>query len=171
MSDDTTDIETADVEVDGESTRYGVTHAEDDSAVLRDIDSGQVHTLADNPGVEAGDVLDATLAPEPPLEIADRIVEVDSRRHVRRHESEEPPTAHERDLATDQAVGELTRHERAGMGEIHVITVPAEDTSEAVQDVLEDEGTLERAGRMENVVRVEVRSDEETGTISVRYLP
>ena len=57
------------------------------------------------------------------------------------------------------------------MGEIHVITVPAEDTSEAVQDVLEDEGTLERAGRMENVVRVEVRSDEETGTISVRYLP
>ncbi|MDZ7746814.1 MAG: DUF5812 family protein [Halobacteriales archaeon] len=172
MTDDADDIETADVAGGDEATtRYVVTHADADSAVLRDIDSGQVHTLADNPGVEAGDVLDATLAPEPPLEIADRIVDVDERRHVRRHESNEPPTAHEQDLAADQDVGELTREERAGMGEIHVITVPAEETADAVEDVLDDDGTLERAGRMENVARVEVRSDEETGTISVRYLP
>lgn len=169
---DTDGIETADIDGSEQSTaRYVVTNADADTAVLRDIDSGQVHTLADNPGIEAGDVLDATLAPEPPLEIADRIVAVDERRHVRRHESEEPPTAHEREIAADQAVGELTRRERAGMGEIHVITVPPAETTDAVRDVLDDDGTLERAARMDDVVRVEVRSDPETGTVSVRYLP
>ena len=40
---------------DAREGRFLVTHADEDSAVLKDVDRGQVHTLADNPGVEAGD--------------------------------------------------------------------------------------------------------------------
>jgi hypothetical protein len=66
-------------------------------------------------------------------------------------------------------VGELSRKERAGTGELHVMTVPEEATEAAVDDVVEDrEATLVRAARM-GVARVEVRS--EPGVVVVRYMP
>lgn len=148
---------------------FVVTHAEDELAVLKDVDSGQVHTLADNPGVEGGDVLDATLAPNPPLEVTWQVVAVEQRRTIDVERSPEPPTQQERELAAEQAVGELTREERAGEGEIHVLTVPEGETDDAVADVLDDEATVSRAARMPAVNRVEVRS--EPGVVSVRYLP
>ncbi|MFB6217799.1 MAG: DUF5812 family protein, partial [Halobacteriaceae archaeon] len=40
---------------------YVVAEADADSAVLRDAETGQVLTLAENPGVEAGEVIEATL--------------------------------------------------------------------------------------------------------------
>jgi hypothetical protein len=84
-------------------------------------------------------------------------------------ESEEPPTVHERELATEGETGELAREERAGIGEIHVLTPPEEDTADAVADVIDDrEATLSRAARL-GVNRVEVRS--EPGVVSVRYMP
>ena len=46
-----------------------VTHADADSAVLKDVESGQVHTLSSNPGVEEVDAVDGIVAPEPPLEV------------------------------------------------------------------------------------------------------
>jgi hypothetical protein len=150
---------------------FVVTHADAESAVLRDVDSGQVHTLGDGHEVEAGDVLTATLAPEPPLEVTMEVVEVTSRRHVTLEASAEPPTTQERDIAAEQGVGELTKRERAGKGEIHVITVPAAETAVAVEDVIDDEETLARAARIPEVTRVEVRSDDEDGIVSVRYLP
>lgn len=152
--------------------RFLVTHADDDSAVLKDVDGGQVHTLADNPGVEAGDVVEATVAPEPPLEVTWQLVEVRERRSLTVEESDEPPTAQERELAGAQDVGDLTRRERAGTGEIHVLTVPTAEVEAAVADVLADEGTLVRAARL-GVVRVEVRSTaaEDHGVVSVRYMP
>lgn len=150
---------------------FVVTHAEADSAVLQDVDSSRVHTLGDNPGVEAGDVLEATLAPEPPLEVTHTVVEVTARRSVAVEESPEPPTSHERDIAAEQSVGELTRKERAGMGEIHVVSVPPADTEDAVRDVVDDDETLARAARLPDVNRVEVRSDADEGIVSVRYLP
>jgi len=145
-----------------------VTHADEGSAVLKDVDRGQVHTLADNPGVEAGDVLEGAVEPEPPMEVAYTLVEVETRRHLTVEESPEPPTTQEREIAADQSVGEVTRRERAGTGELHVLTVPDEETEAAVTDVLEDEATLVRAARL-GVERVEVRSDP--GVVSVRYLP
>jgi hypothetical protein len=145
-----------------------VTHADEGSAVLKDVDRGQVHTLADNPGVEAGDVLEGVVEPEPPMEVAYTLVEVETRRHLTVEESPEPPTTQEREIAADQSVGEVTRRERAGTGELHVLTVPDEETEAAVTDVLEDEATLVRAARL-GVERVEVRSDP--GVVSVRYLP
>ncbi|MFC5972252.1 DUF5812 family protein [Halomarina salina] len=149
--------------------RFLVTHAEADSAVLKDVDDGQVHTLDGNPGVEPNDVLDGTLVAQPPMEVTWEVVDVESRRSLRVEESAEPPTARERDVADSQAEGDITREERAGMGEIHVITVPDEQTESAVEDVLDDEATLVRAARMDDVVRVEIRT--EAGVVAVRYLP
>lgn len=146
-----------------------VTAADDDSAVLADVDDGQVHTLATNPGVEAGEAIEGTVAPEPPLEVAWQLVDVAEQWPISVEESSESPTTLECDLAAEQAVGELTRRERAGIGEIHVLTVAEDETESAVADVLEDtEGLRSRAARL-GVERVVVRS--EPGVVSVRYLP
>lgn len=152
--------------------RFLVTHADADSAVLKDVESGQVHTLGGNPGVEERDVLEATVAPEPPMEVTWRVTEVRERRSLTVEASDEPPTARERELAGEQDVGDLTRRERAGEGEIHVLTVPPGEVEAAVEDVLADEGTLARAARL-GVARVEVRSTTagDRGVVSVRYMP
>lgn len=148
--------------------RFLVTHAEEDSAVLKDVDRGQVHTLAENPGIDTGDLLEGTVAPEPPMEMTYRLVEFQSRRNLTVEESPEPPTRQERELAAEQPTGELTTRERAGDGEIHVMAVPEARTEAAIEDVLEDEATLVRAARLD-VERVEVRGED--GVLSVRYLP
>lgn len=161
------------MEQDVEETEgtFLVTHAGEDSAVLRDVERAQVHTLVDNPGVEAGEVVEATVAAEPPMNVAYRVVEVTDRRTIPVEASDEAPTTQERELAAEQAVGEVTRRSRADYGELHVLTVPPEDTEQAVEDVVNDDATLERAAGMEQVRRVEVRSDAEAGVVSVRYLP
>jgi hypothetical protein len=145
-----------------------VTEADGDTAVLRNVSDGQVHTLAENPGIEAGMVVDATLAAEPPMAVAWSIVDLDREFSIEVGHSTEPPTQRSRETAAAQSVGEVARHERAGTGEVHVLTVPPERTDEAVSDVLDDEATRERAARL-GVERVEVRSEE--GVVSVRYLP
>lgn len=148
--------------------RFLVTHAEEESAVLKDVDRGQVHTLGENPGVEAGDFIEGTVAPEPPMGVTYRLVEFETRRCLTVEESPEPPTGQEREMAADQPTGEVTTRERAGKGEIHVLSVPDERTEAAVEDVLSDEATLVRAARLD-VERVEIRCD--SGVVSVRYLP
>jgi len=154
---------------DPKESTFLVTHADDESAVVKDVHDGQVHTLASNPGVDVDDAIEGSVAPDPPLELSWQLVEIEERRPLSIEESEEPPTVQERDLAADQPVGELTREPRAGIGEIHVLTVPEDGTTEAVADVVEDrEGTLSRAARL-GVNRVEIRS--EPGVVSVRYLP
>ena len=149
---------------------FVVTHAEEESAVVRDVETAQVHTLASNPGLEVDDVLEATVAPKPPLEVAWEVVDVEDRRTVDLVESDLSPTTHERELAADAQPGEVVREERAGTGEIHVLALPDEDVEDAVTDVLSDEETVARAARLE-AVRVEVRSDPDEGVLSVRYLP
>lgn len=154
------------------SGTFLVTHADDESAVLKDVDDGQVHPLSANPGVEEGDALDASLTPEPPMEVTWAIVDVEQRRSLRVEMSDEPPTALERELAGSQDVGEMTRTERAGTGEIHVFTLPETESDaaidDAVSDVADDEGTLIRAARL-GVDRVEIRAAEDV--LSVRYMP
>lgn len=150
------------------SGTFLVTTAEEAAATLRDVHDQQVITLAGNPGVEAGEVLEATVEPEPPLEVAYRVAEIESRRTVPVERSEMVPTSMERDLAADQDEGEITRRERAGDGEIHVLTVPEDRTADAAADVVDDEETVARAARL-GVERVEVRADD--GVVSVRYLP
>ena len=158
----------SDTDPDEKTSTFLVTHAEGDSAVLKDVHDGQVHTLSSNPGVEETDAVEATVAPDPPMNLTWSVVEVAERRDLSTERSDEPPTVHERDIADEQAVGEITRTERAGDGEIHVLTVPPEDTEDAVDDVLDDAGTLSRAARL-GVSRVEVRAED--GVVSVRYMP
>ena len=155
-------------EAEEKTSTFLVTHAEDDSAVLKDVRDGQVHTLSSNPGVEETDAVEATVASEPPMNLTWSVVEVDERRSLSTERSDEPPTAQEREIAAEQDVGEVARRERAGDGEIHVLTVPPEDTEDAAADVLADEATLSRAARL-GVSRVEVRA--ESGVVSVRYMP
>ena len=163
-------------EKEREST-FLVTHAERGTAILSDVETSQIHTLSDNPGVEVGDVLTGTIAPEPPLEVTWQVVSVDERRSITVEQGDESPTAQSYDLAAEQEIGEITREERAGDGEIHVITVLAEEIEQAVEDVLADEATIERAARL-GVERVEVRADgmedndnRNGGVVSVRYMP
>ncbi|RCU46794.1 hypothetical protein DU504_05440 [Haloplanus salinus] len=154
---------------DDKTGTFLVTAADDDSAVLSDVDDGQVHTLAENPGVEVGEAIEGTVAPEPPMEVAWRLVDVAERWTISIEESTESPTTLERELAAEGAVGELTKRERAGTGEIHVLTVAEDETDDAVVDVLDDAaGLRERAARL-GVERVVVRSAP--GVVSVRYLP
>ncbi|USZ67504.1 DUF5812 family protein [Halorussus salilacus] len=150
------------------TSTFLVTHADEDSAVLKDVRHGQVHTLSSNPGVEEHDAVEATVAPDPPMNVTWSVVEVEERRELTTERSEEPPTQQEREMAADRPVGEVARTERAGTGEIHVLTVPPGDTEDAVADVLDDEGTLSRAARL-GVSRVEVRAED--GVVSVRYMP
>ena len=146
-----------------------VTAADEDSAVLKDVHDGQVHTLSTNPGVEVDDAVEGVVAPDPPMNVSWQLVDIEERRSLSVEESHESPTARTKEIASDQQPGELTREERAGVGEWHVITVPEDGIDEAVADVLEDrEGLLARAARL-GVNRVEVRSAP--GVVSVRYLP
>ncbi|WP_277554977.1 DUF5812 family protein [Halobaculum limi] len=158
--------DTSDGEKEG---TFLVTHADDGSAVLRDIASGQVHTLSSNPGVAEGNAVEGVVAPDPPMNVSWQLVEVHERREITIERSEEPPTQQSLDIAADQAVGDLTRRDRAGTGELHVITVPEDQTDQAVDDVLADEDTSRtRAARL-GVRRVEVRSAP--GVVVVRYMP
>ncbi|WP_226040204.1 DUF5812 family protein [Natrinema sp. DC36] len=149
---------------------FVVTHAEDESAVVRDVETAQVHTLASNPGLEIHDILEATVAPEPPLDVAWEVIDIEDRRSIDLVDSDLEPTQHEKELAADSEVGDLVQEERAGTGEIHVFRVPEDEVEPAAQDVLTDEETISRAARLE-AVRVEVRRSADDGVVSVRYLP
>ena len=144
-----------------------VVHAEAATVTLRDVADSQVLTLSDNPGVEAGEVIDATVEAEPPMEVT-YTAEIHEQRTIPVERVDLEPTAQTKSLAADQPVGELTTRERAGEGEIHVLTVADEQTDAAAEDVVEDEATVTRAARL-GVDRVEVRTA--AGVVSVRYLP
>jgi len=149
---------------------FVVTHADAESAVLRDVADSQVHTLSSNPGVEVDDVLTATVAPDPPLEVSWQVVEVEARRQVELVHSDLSPTTQAMELAADQEPGDLAREERAGTGEIHVLTVAEGTAADAAADILTDDATLARAARLD-AVRVEVRTADDEGVVNVRYLP
>lgn len=145
-----------------------VTHAEERAAVLRDVRDAEVHTLEGGTDLEAGEVLEATIASRPPMDAVWSTVEIERRRTISVEESPESPTRLARELAAEQNVGEVTTRERAGEGELHVLTVPAERTAATAADVRADEETVARAARL-GVERVEIRAAD--GVVSVRYLP
>jgi hypothetical protein len=147
---------------------YVVTAVDEESAVLRDVDTGQVHTLSDPSDLEEGEVLEATIEAEPPLEVTHAIEEVEDRWTVDLVRSEMTPTTLAEDMAADADIGAVVRHERAGEGEVHVLAVEPGQADDAAADVLDDEETLARAARL-GVGRVEVRTGD--ALVSVRYLP
>ena len=152
------------------SGTFVVTAVDDESAVLRDVETAQLHTLSTHPGLDQREVLRATLSPEPPLEVVWTIEELSDRRTVEVIDSELSPTTHSLETAAELATGEVRTVERAGRGEIHLLSVPPADVEAAATDVVDDVETVARAARLD-AVRVEVRSDAEAGLVSVRYLP
>lgn len=154
---------------DEKESTFLVTAADDDSAVLRDVHDGQVHTLSSNPGVEVHDAVTGTVAPDPPMNVSWQLVDIERRWTISIEKNDESPTTQVKDLAAGQPEGEIHREERAGTGEIHVLTVPEDLTEQAVDDVADDvETTLSRAARL-GVNRVEIRWTP--GVVSVRYMP
>jgi hypothetical protein len=150
------------------SGTFYVSEASEESAILTDVADSQVVTLSENPGVEQGDVLVATVAEDPPMGVTYSVVAVSERKQIPVTVSEESPTQQAREMADTLPEGELETTERAGIGEVHVLSVPAETVADAVQDVAEDEQTVARAARI-GIDRVEIRSGEDF--VSVRYLP
>jgi hypothetical protein len=148
------------------TSTFLVTAADEETATLRDVVDQQVVTLSENPGLSDDDVIEATVEPEPPLEVAYQVVDVERQWQIPVARSDLEPTTLSKEIATEQSVGDITKRERAGEGEFHVLTVP--DAQAAAEDVLDDVATLERAARL-GVDRVEVRVGEEI--VSVRYLP
>jgi hypothetical protein len=142
-----------------------VTAADDDSAVVRDVAGGQVHTLASNPGVEAGDVLEATVAPEPPLEVTWTVEAVSERRSIPVGRVGDAPGDAARAAAADLDPGEVATLE-AEDAETHVIAVSPGDAADAAADVVADEAARAEAARLD-AVRVEVRAGEDL--VAVRY--
>lgn len=142
-----------------------MTAADGESAVLRDVERGRVHTLAADPGLAVGDVLRGTLAADPPLEVTWTVAEETERWSVAVEVLEESPDDAEREAAADLADGEGTTLERSG-GETDVLAVPPARTAAAAREVAEDQATLTRAARL-GVERVDVAAAE--GVVAVRY--
>lgn len=152
----------------GRSEKSGtflVTSADEASAVLSDVADGQVHPLGANPGFEAGEVAEATLAPEGPLGVTWYPVTVAERWRPAIEDVDEPPGQRALELAADPGSGRLSRFPIDG-GELHAISVEPERTEDAVVDVLADDTTLRIAARL-GARRVEVRGA--AGVVGVRY--
>jgi hypothetical protein len=148
-----------------------VTEADDDSVVMRDVDTTQVYTLdANEHGFEPEMIVGATVAPVPPMDVVHEAVDVDFAQHVDVVDTDLSPTTQAMAAAEDLDVGAVERIEREGSGELHVLSVPPADTEQAARDVIADEETIARAGRI-GAVRVEVRRDADAGVLNVRYLP
>lgn len=145
-----------------------VTQVDAEEAVLSDVADRQVHTLESHPDLTVEEVLEATIATEPPLDVLWRIEEIHERREIEVTVSEERPTKASREIAADLESGDLHTRERMDYGEIHVLRVPAEEMEAAVEDVATDRETVARAARLDSR-RVEIRSRGEV--LAVRYLP
>jgi len=141
---------------------FYVLRTDEESAVLQDVASGQVHALAGNPGLDAGTVVEATIEPVPPTGAAWELTELTDTRDIEVTAVEGSPHEDAVEAAPDET-GELAQLAVDG-DTVHVIAVPDPET--AVADVVEDDATLTRAARL-GAERVEVRTGE--GFISVRY--
>jgi len=148
---------------------FYVKHATDSSVTLHDIDTAQIFTLAENPGVESHEIIEATLVAQPPIEVAYLVDEMTEQYSVPVETSPEPPTRQVREIAAEMDETQATAIEREGEGEIHVLRVAPENVDQTATELGEDEMTYKNAAR-DGINRVEVRTDE-TGIVSVRYLP
>ncbi|AWB26604.1 DUF5812 family protein [Halococcoides cellulosivorans] len=145
--------------------RFVVTHVDDATAQLRDVQSGQVHPVVDPPDLAAGDALAATLSPADGIEATWSIDRIERRWTVAVAASDRPPSERAQAAADALSVGEIARLD-VDDGELHVICVPESDTDAAVGDVTGDDATRDRAIRL-GVERVAVR--HAPGVIAVRY--
>ena len=146
--------------------RFLVTAADGATAELSAVGDGQVLALSSNPGLDAGDVVEGTVAPDPPLGVTWSLVDVVERHRVAVEAVDEPPGDRARRLADAVGEGELGRV-ALDDGELHVVRVLPGETDAARDDVVGDPATRRRAARL-GARRVEVRAAD--GLVAVRYL-
>lgn len=137
----------------------------DDAAVLRDVETGQVHALGSNPGVQRGTVLDATIAAEPPLDVTWAVETVHERRQVTVERASDRPVDGAFDAVAGHDPGDLVELDTDDVA-CHALVVPVERTEDAAEDVATDEATLTRAARL-GATTVVVRAAD--GVVTVRY--
>jgi hypothetical protein len=132
--------------MDEKAGTFLVTAADDATVELADVVDGQVLALSSNPGLEAGDVVEGSVAPDPPLGVSWSLVSVERRYRIAVEAVDEPPSERARALADGLAVGELVRDPN-DEGELHVLGVPPAETAATIEDIVDDEPTTRRAAR------------------------
>jgi hypothetical protein len=149
---------------------FYVKHTEDSAVTLHEIDTSQIYTLVENPGLEPHQIIEATLMAQPPMQVSYLIKEMESQRTIPVETSPEPPTTRVMKLGTEMDEGQAAAIDREGEGEIHILRVEPEHTEHTAEEVHEDEMTYKNAARY-GIERVEIRTDEDEGIVSIRYLP
>lgn len=151
---------------------FYVKHAEGISATLHEVDTAQICTLTENPGLERHEIIEATLKAQPPMGVSYLIEDLDAQYSIPVERSPESPTKHVRDIATGELeVGDAIAIEREGKGEIHILRVESGQTAQTAEELHDDEMTYKNAARYDDVSRVEIRTDEDEGVVSIRYMP
>lgn len=162
VGEDTADPETA-------TGIFYVKYATDVSVTLHEVDTGQIFTLIENPGVEDHDIIEASLVAQPPMEVSYLVEDLEDHYTVPVETSPEPPTRQVQEIADDMDDMEAVAIDREGEGEIHILRVDPDNVTQTAEELHEDEMTYKNAARY-GIDRVEIRTDER-GVVSVRYLP
>ena len=149
---------------------FYVKYAQESAVTLHEVNTAQICTLIENPGFENHDIVEATLVAQPPMQVSYLVQDLEAHYSIPIETSPEPPTQQVRGVAGDIDVGEAVAIEREGEGEIHILRVNPEDTERTAEELDEDEMTYKNAARY-GAKRVEIRTDEDDGVVSIRYLP
>jgi hypothetical protein len=152
------------------SGTYYVKYAEDTAVTLHNIETAEISTLIENPGLETHDIIEAELIAQPPMEVSYLIRELHDHYSIDVETSPEPPTAQVMDIAEQMDEDEVIAIEREGNGEIHILKIDPEDVARTADSLDDDEKPYKNAVDV-GVDRVEIRTDEDEGVISIRYLP
>ena len=149
---------------------FYVKYAQESAVTLHEVNTAQICTLIENPGFENHDIIEATLVAQPPMQVSYLVQDLEAHYSIPIERSPEPPTQQVRGVAGDIEIGEAVAIEREGEGEIHILRVDPEDTERTAEELDEDEMTYKNAARY-GAEHVEVRTDEDEGVVSIRYLP
>lgn len=152
------------------SGTYYVKYATDSSITLHDVDTAQIFTVIENPGVESNDIIEADLMAQPPMEVSYLVTELHERKTIPVTRSDEPPTQQILEAGERMDVGQAVAIDREGTGEIHVLRVEPNRIEDIPEELEADEMTYKNAARY-GVNRVEIRTATEPAIVSIRYLP
>lgn len=152
------------------SGTYYVKYAEETAVTLHNVDTAEINTLIENPGIETHDIIEADLIAQPPMEVSYVIKELHDHYSIDVETSPEPPTTQVMGIAEEMDQDEVIAIEREGNGEIHILKIAPEDVERTAESLDDDEKPYKNAADV-GVDRVEIRTDEDEGVISIRYLP
>jgi hypothetical protein len=152
------------------SGTYYVKFAEENAVTLHNIETAEICTLIENPGFETHEIITAELIAQPPMEVSYLIKNLEDHYSIDVETSPEPPTTQVMEIADQMDQDEVIAIEREGNGEIHILKIAPEDVEETANYLHDDEKPYKNAVDV-GVDRVEIRTDEDEGVISIRYLP